>query len=42
MIPLKKVLVPVDFSETSRKAVTYGLTLADQFNANFPLLLRIA
>lgn len=33
MIAFKKILVPVDFSEASRKAVTYGLTLAGQFNA---------
>src|SRR4030095_362005 len=34
MISLKKILVPVDFSEPSKKAVTYGLTLAGQFDAN--------
>jgi len=33
MISIKKILVPVDFSEPSKKAVTYGLTLATQFNA---------
>jgi nucleotide-binding universal stress UspA family protein len=37
MISLNKVLVPVDFSEPSRKAVTYGLTLAGQFNARLIL-----
>ena len=37
MISLNKVLVPVDFSEPSRKAVTYGLTLAGQFNAGLIL-----
>src|SRR5262245_44297092 len=37
MISLKKILVPVDFSEPSKKAVTYGLTLANQFNANLIL-----
>jgi nucleotide-binding universal stress UspA family protein len=37
MISLNKVLVPVDFSEPSRKAVTYGLTLAGQFNASLIL-----
>jgi nucleotide-binding universal stress UspA family protein len=37
MIALKNILVPVDFSEPSRKAVTYGLTLAGQFNANLVL-----
>jgi nucleotide-binding universal stress UspA family protein len=34
MIALKNILVPVDFSEPSKKAVTYGLTLAGQFNAD--------
>jgi len=33
MIPLKTILVPMDFSEPSKKALTYGLTLAAQFNA---------
>jgi nucleotide-binding universal stress UspA family protein len=33
MIPLSKILVPVDFSEPSKKAVTYGLTLAAQLKA---------
>ena len=37
MISLKKILVPVDFSEPSKKAVTYGLTLAGQFNASLIL-----
>jgi nucleotide-binding universal stress UspA family protein len=37
MISFKKILVPVDFSEPSKKAVTYGLTLAGQFNANLLL-----
>ena len=37
MISLKNILVPVDFSEPSKKAVTYGLTLAGQFNANLIL-----
>jgi nucleotide-binding universal stress UspA family protein len=30
---MKKILVPVDFSDPSKKAVTYGLSLAAQFNA---------
>jgi len=34
MISFKKILVPVDFSEPSKKAVTYGLTLANRFNAS--------
>jgi len=33
VIQFKKILVPTDFSEASKKAVTYGLTLASQFNA---------
>ena len=37
MISLKKILVPVDFSEPSRKAATYGLTLAEQFGAKLIL-----
>jgi nucleotide-binding universal stress UspA family protein len=37
MISLKKILVPVDFSEPSKKAVTYGLTLAGQFNSSLIL-----
>jgi len=37
MISLKKILVPVDFSEPSRKAVTYGLSLAEQFSAKLIL-----
>jgi nucleotide-binding universal stress UspA family protein len=37
MISLNKVLVPVDFSEPSKKAVTYGLTFAGQFNASLIL-----
>jgi len=37
MISLNKVLVPVDFSEPSKKAVTYGLTLAGRFNASLIL-----
>jgi nucleotide-binding universal stress UspA family protein len=33
MIQLKKILVPVDFSETSDRAIHYGLSLALQFRA---------
>jgi nucleotide-binding universal stress UspA family protein len=33
MTTYKNILVPVDFSEPSKKAVTYGLTLADQLRA---------
>jgi nucleotide-binding universal stress UspA family protein len=37
MISLKNILVPVDFSEPSKRAVSYGLTLSGQFNANLIL-----
>ncbi len=37
MIHIKKVLVPVDFSEASKKAVNYGLSLALEFNARLVL-----
>jgi nucleotide-binding universal stress UspA family protein len=34
---VKRILVPVDFSEPSKKAVNYGLSLALQFNARLVL-----
>jgi nucleotide-binding universal stress UspA family protein len=37
MIHLKKVLVPVDFSEPAKKAVNYGLALAIEFHARLVL-----
>ena len=37
MIQFRKILVPVDFSEPSRKALTYGLILASQFKAKLIL-----
>jgi len=37
MISIKKILVPVDFSEPSKMAVNYGLSLALQFNARLVL-----
>jgi nucleotide-binding universal stress UspA family protein len=37
MIHIKTIMVPVDFSETSKKAVNYGLSLALQFNAHLVL-----
>jgi nucleotide-binding universal stress UspA family protein len=37
MIQLKKILVPVDFSETSERAIHYGLSLALQFRARLVL-----
>ncbi len=33
MIHIKKIVVPVDFSEPSKKAVNYGLSLALEFEA---------
>src|SRR5215472_10030040 len=37
MLDIKKILVPVDFSDPSKTAVSYGLSLALQFNANLVL-----
>jgi universal stress protein A len=37
-VNLKKILVPVDFSEQSRKAMEYALSFARQFNAEVLLL----
>jgi nucleotide-binding universal stress UspA family protein len=37
MIRLKNILVPVDFSEPSRMAVNYGLSLAREFEAGMVL-----
>ena len=37
MIDIKKILVPVDFSEPSKQAVNYGLSLALQYNARLVL-----
>jgi nucleotide-binding universal stress UspA family protein len=37
MIGIRKILVPVDFSEASKTAVNYGLSLAVQFNAKLVL-----
>src|SRR5437867_8479209 len=37
MIHIKKILVPVDFSEPSKKAVNYGLSLALEFDARLIL-----
>jgi len=33
MASFKSILIPIDFSEPSRNALKYGLTLADQFGA---------
>ncbi len=37
MIHVKKIMVPVDFSEPSKKAVNYGLSLASEFRARLVL-----
>src|SRR5437867_4784141 len=37
MIHIKKILVPVDFSEASKKAFNYGLSLALEFEARLVL-----
>src|ERR1051326_7002295 len=37
-VSLKRVLVPVDFSPASRKALHYGVAFAKQFNAEVILL----
>ena len=42
MLPLKKVLCPIDFSEHSLKALTNAIELAAKFNAELHLLNVIA
>ena len=41
MISLKNILVPTDFSEPSKKALAYGLTMARAFNSKL-ILAHIA
>ena len=38
ILHLKKILVPTDFSETSKKAVQYALRFAEQFGCQIDLL----
>ena len=38
ILRLKKILVPTDFSETSKKAVQYALRFAEQFDCEIALL----
>lgn len=38
MIDLKRILVPIDFSETSDAALRYGVALARAFSARLHLL----
>ena len=42
MLPLKKILCPVDFSEHSLKALTNATELANKFNAELHLVNVIA
>lgn len=37
-LKLKKILVPIDFSDASKKAFQYAIPLADQFGASVTLL----
>ncbi len=41
MISLKNIMVPVDFSEGSRKALTYGTSFCDNYNATLHLFATI-
>lgn len=38
MIKLKKILVPTDFSESARHALTYGISFAREYSAQLSLL----
>ena len=38
MIKLRKVLVPTDFSESARHALTYGISFAREYEAELTLL----
>ena len=38
MIKLRKVLVPTDFSESARHALTYGTSFAREYDAELTLL----
>jgi universal stress protein A len=38
ILHLKKILVPVDFSETSKKAFQYALRFSEQFNCEIVLI----
>lgn len=38
MIKLKKILVPTDFSESARHALTYGISFAREYEAELQLL----
>lgn len=38
MINLKKILVPTDFSESARRALSYGISFAREYDAELTLL----
>lgn len=38
VLHLKKVLVPIDFSKASKKAIQYAVRFADQFNCEIDLI----
>ena len=38
MIKIKRVLVPTDFSDTARRALTYGISFAREFGAELLLV----
>src|SRR6266496_436688 len=38
ILDLKKILVPIDFSETSKKAFQYALRFAEQFDCEITLI----
>ena len=38
ILHLKKILVPIDFSDASKKAFLYALRFAEQFNCEIVLL----
>jgi len=41
ILDLKRILVPVDFSETSKKAFLYALKFAEQFSCEITLLILV-
>jgi len=41
MISLKKILVPIDFSSTSKKAVLYGASLAKTYCAELTIMVVV-
>jgi nucleotide-binding universal stress UspA family protein len=41
VIELKKILVPTDFSEFSERSILYGISLAEQYNAELYIFSAI-